>query len=112
MNTLKQFIAFLLFAFLVSNCTSSTNSNDSSANSITDTTLNELQSSTELSETCEITCPHCGHQKTETLPTEVCQIKYDCENCFKTLTPKGDDCCVFCTYSTHKCPSKQLDNEI
>ncbi len=55
----------------------------------------------------EITCPKCGHKKTETLPTDVCVIKYKCENCSEELTPKEGDCCVFCTYGTHKCPSKQ-----
>ena len=59
------------------------------------------------SETSEITCPYCGHSKMETLPTEVCLIRYTCENCKEELTPEGDDCCVFCTYGTHKCPSMQ-----
>lgn len=67
------------------------------------------ESSEEKSDTCEITCPYCGFKKIETLPTEVCQIKYTCENCKKELTPEGDDCCVFCTHSTHKCPSKQVE---
>ena len=64
-------------------------------------------SSTATSTTSEITCPKCGHKKTETLPTDVCVIKYTCENCKTELTPKVGDCCVFCTYGTHKCPSKQ-----
>ena len=55
----------------------------------------------------EITCPQCGHKKTETLPTEVCLISYTCENCKTVLHPKSGDCCVFCTYGNHKCPSKQ-----
>ncbi|MGY8942318.1 MAG: GDCCVxC domain-containing (seleno)protein [Flavobacteriales bacterium] len=57
--------------------------------------------------TSEITCPQCGHQKVETLPTEVCQIRYTCENCKAELMPQGEDCCVFCSYGDHKCPSKQ-----
>ena len=55
----------------------------------------------------EITCPECKHTKTEKLPTEVCQVSYTCENCKKVLHPDDGDCCVFCTYGTHKCPSKQ-----
>lgn len=55
----------------------------------------------------EITCPKCGHKKMETLPTDVCLLKYNCEKCDTTLFPKDDDCCVFCTYGSHKCPSKQ-----
>jgi hypothetical protein len=58
-------------------------------------------------ETSEITCPKCGHKKTEVMPTEVCQIKYTCEKCKTVLYPKEGDCCVFCTYGTHKCPSMQ-----
>lgn len=65
------------------------------------------ESSTVKSETSEITCPECGHKKVETLPTKVCVIKYTCEQCGTELTPKGGDCCVFCTYGTHKCPSMQ-----
>lgn len=55
----------------------------------------------------EITCPKCGNKKTETLPTEVCLISYTCEKCKTVLHPKDGDCCVFCTYGDHKCPSKQ-----
>lgn len=55
----------------------------------------------------DITCPHCGHTKTEILPTDVCLLKYTCEKCKATLLTKDGDCCVFCSYGTHKCPSKQ-----
>lgn len=65
------------------------------------------ESSTAISQTSEITCPTCGHKKVETLPTDVCVIKYNCEQCNALLTPKTGDCCVFCTYGTHKCPSMQ-----
>ena len=54
-----------------------------------------------------ITCPSCGHTEKEKLPTETCQVYYNCKKCDKKLTPEGDDCCVYCTYGTHKCPSKQ-----
>lgn len=55
----------------------------------------------------EITCPECGHTETETMPTDVCLLKYSCKKCNATLYPKEGDCCVFCTHGTHKCPSKQ-----
>lgn len=55
----------------------------------------------------EITCPKCGHKKMETMPTDACVIKYACKKCNADLHPKEGDCCVFCTYGTHKCPSKQ-----
>jgi hypothetical protein len=67
----------------------------------------KAESITDSSETSEITCPECGHTKTEVLPTDVCTIVYTCENCQAELTPKEGDCCVYCTYGTHKCPSKQ-----
>lgn len=61
----------------------------------------------EVSTTSTITCPKCGHKKQETLPTDICLLKYECENCHAVLHPKDGDCCVFCTYGDHKCPSKQ-----
>jgi DNA-directed RNA polymerase subunit RPC12/RpoP len=67
----------------------------------------DAENSTNSSETSEITCPKCGHKAVEKLPTEVCLIKYNCKKCTTELTPEGDDCCVFCTHGTHKCPSKQ-----
>ena len=55
----------------------------------------------------EITCPKCGHKKMEIMPTDVCVITYICEKRKAELHPKDGDCCVFCTYGTHKCPSKE-----
>ncbi len=57
--------------------------------------------------TSEITCPKCSFKKAETLPTEVCQLVYKCQQCGYEMHPKDGDCCVFCTYGDHKCPSKQ-----
>ena len=56
-----------------------------------------------------ITCPHCRHMKGETMPTDACQYFYECENCKKIVKPKEGDCCVYCSYGTVKCPSKQLE---
>ncbi len=61
----------------------------------------------EISIKSEITCPKCGHKEMEILPMEICQIKYTCKSCKIILYPKEGDCCVFCTYGDHKCPSKQ-----
>ncbi len=61
----------------------------------------------ELSST--ITCPHCGHIKSEVMPTDACQYFYVCENCKNTLKPKKGDCCVYCSYGTVKCPPKQSE---
>lgn len=54
-----------------------------------------------------ITCPHCGHQKQETMPTDACVHFYECLNCHAMLRPKPGDCCVFCSYATVKCPPIQ-----
>ncbi len=58
-----------------------------------------------------ITCPNCRHKKSETMPTDACQYFYECENCKSILKPKEGDCCVYCSYGTVKCPSKQLETD-
>ncbi len=57
-----------------------------------------------------ITCPECGFQKEETMPTDACQFFYKCEKCNALLKPEKGDCCVFCTYGTKPCPSIQEDS--
>jgi hypothetical protein len=54
-----------------------------------------------------LTCPHCGFQKTEMMPTDACQFFYECENCKTVLRPLAGDCCVFCSFGTVKCPPIQ-----
>ncbi|MBS3774094.1 MAG: hypothetical protein KGY70_02800 [Bacteroidales bacterium] len=54
-----------------------------------------------------IRCPECGHKKEETMPEEACQFFYECENCHSVLRPKPGDCCVYCSYGSVRCPSKQ-----
>jgi hypothetical protein len=53
-----------------------------------------------------ITCPYCGHQITETMPTDAC-VGYPCMGCGQMLRPKDGDCCVFCSYGTVPCPPVQ-----
>jgi len=55
-----------------------------------------------------ITCPLCGHSKSETMPTDACHYFYECERCGAALRPKKGDCCVFCSYGTVKCPPSQV----
>ena len=57
-----------------------------------------------------LTCPLCGHVKTETMPTDACQWFYECEGCHALLKPKPGDCCVFCSYGTVPCPPIQARN--
>ncbi|HEX5552494.1 MAG TPA: GDCCVxC domain-containing (seleno)protein [Chitinophagaceae bacterium] len=54
-----------------------------------------------------ITCPVCGHKKEETMPADACSYFYQCEQCKAVLKPLSGDCCVFCSYGSVKCPSKQ-----
>lgn len=54
-----------------------------------------------------LTCPNCGFQKEETMPTDACQFFYECKNCKSLLRPKPGDCCVFCSYGSVKCPPIQ-----
>lgn len=54
-----------------------------------------------------ITCPKCGHKKSESMPTDSCQFFYECESCENVLKPKSGDCCVYCSYGTVKCPPIQ-----
>lgn len=54
-----------------------------------------------------IACPHCGHRKEETMPTDACLYFYECPSCHATLRPKPGDCCVFCSYGSVKCPPIQ-----
>ena len=58
-----------------------------------------------------ITCPHCGHQATETMPTDACQYFYDCKGCRAVLKPKAADCCVYCSYGDTPCPPIQENGE-
>ncbi|HUJ36789.1 MAG TPA: GDCCVxC domain-containing (seleno)protein [Hyphomicrobium sp.] len=54
-----------------------------------------------------ITCPVCGYQAIETMPTDACQYLYDCKRCGAKLKPKKGDCCVFCSYGSVPCPPIQ-----
>jgi hypothetical protein len=54
-----------------------------------------------------LTCPLCGHQARETMPTDACQYFYDCQGCGAVLRPKPGDCCVFCSYGDVPCPPVQ-----
>ena len=54
-----------------------------------------------------ITCPHCGHQANELMPTDACQFFYECKGCGTRLKPLAADCCVFCSYGSVPCPPIQ-----
>ena len=54
-----------------------------------------------------IKCPECGFEKEEVMPIDSCQFFYECSDCHARLKAKTGDCCVFCSYGSVKCPSKQ-----
>lgn len=66
-----------------------------------------MSTSCEIALDSTITCPHCGHSKTERMPTDACQWFYECANCHQVLRPKTGDCCVYCSYGTVPCPPIQ-----
>ena len=51
-----------------------------------------------------ITYPECGAKKKELMPTDAYQYFYECTSCHKILKPLAGDCCVYCSFSTVKCP--------
>lgn len=52
-------------------------------------------------------CPDCGIAAQETMPTDACVYFYECRQCRTLLRPKSDDCCVFCSFGSVKCPPVQ-----
>jgi hypothetical protein len=54
-----------------------------------------------------LTCPECGHRSTERMPTDYCQIVYECKGCGAVLGPRKGDCCVYCSFGTVPCPPVQ-----
>ena len=55
----------------------------------------------------QITCPKCGAQSEETMPTKACLFFYDCPACHVRLKPLEGHCCVFCSYGSVPCPPMQ-----
>jgi len=55
-----------------------------------------------------ITCPRCGQQAEETMPTNACLFFYDCPACHARLKPAAGHCCVFCSYGSVPCPPIQV----
>jgi hypothetical protein len=54
-----------------------------------------------------ISCPACGVQREEIMPTDACMYYYECSGCKQLLRPKAGDCCVFCSYGSIACPPIQ-----
>ena len=70
----------------------------------------DSNSTTEVIEYSDITCPFCEHTESERMAMDSCQYYYDCKCCAAVLRPNYGDCCVFCSYGTVKCPPVQMGN--
>jgi hypothetical protein len=55
----------------------------------------------------KLTCPKCGHQSVETMPSYGCKLFYDRKGCGARLKPLEGDCCVFCSYGSVPWPPMQ-----
>ncbi|WP_339797953.1 GDCCVxC domain-containing (seleno)protein [uncultured Hyphomonas sp.] len=55
-----------------------------------------------------LTCPECGHQSKDTMPTNACQFFHDCKGCGTVLKPNPGDCCVYCSFGDVACPPIQV----
>jgi hypothetical protein len=56
-----------------------------------------------------LTCPHCGHRSTESMPVDACIFFFDCPGCGAMLRPQPGHCCVFCSYGSVPCPPVQAE---
>lgn len=61
------------------------------------------------SNTAHLTCPLCGHQSLEEMPSDRCVFFHECAGCRALLRPRLGDCCVFCSYGDRPCPPKCSD---
>ncbi|MDP6120984.1 MAG: GDCCVxC domain-containing (seleno)protein [Rhodospirillales bacterium] len=57
----------------------------------------------------EITCPRCGHGKTETMSLDACIYFYECEECGSLLKPNEGHCYVFCSFGSVPCSPVQVN---
>ncbi len=55
-----------------------------------------------------LTCPICRSQREEVMSPVTALLTYECRSCHEVLRPKPDDCCVFCSYGSVKCPRAQV----
>lgn len=54
-----------------------------------------------------VTCPMCRQETAAQMPLDACQFFWVCPACRERVRPLEGDCCVFCSYGTVNCPSRQ-----
>ena len=55
-----------------------------------------------------LTCPRCGFEEIQNMPTDACLWFHECNGCKTLLKPEPGDCCVFCSFGSVPCPPIQL----
>ncbi|WP_205834991.1 GDCCVxC domain-containing (seleno)protein [Crystallibacter degradans] len=54
-----------------------------------------------------LACPACRQETSLQMPADACLFFWTCPACSERVRPVEGDCCVFCSYGTVSCPSKQ-----
>ena len=54
-----------------------------------------------------LTCPLCGHSESMPLPLSDAPDEFSCSGCHAVVQKKEGDCCIFCSYGSHKCTVQQ-----
>ncbi|MBM4168536.1 MAG: hypothetical protein FJ215_05200 [Ignavibacteria bacterium] len=63
---------------------------------------------TPIVRTSVLTCPYCGFAEAAAMEIDSCLYFHECPRCKAILRPKKGECCVFCSFGSVKCPSRQL----
>ncbi|EMY32770.1 hypothetical protein D477_018344 [Arthrobacter crystallopoietes BAB-32] len=61
--------------------------------------------------TSVVRCPACGAETAAQMPVDACQFFWACPSCGERIRPLEGDCCVFCSYGSVVCPSKQVTQQ-
>jgi hypothetical protein len=55
-----------------------------------------------------LTCPNCGHHTEFQMPVHASKKFFECPHCKTSFSSKEDECCIFCTFGSVRCPATQL----
>ena len=54
-----------------------------------------------------ITCKNCGTSEEVMMHAKLPEQKFICKRCTAELSARADECCVYCSYGSVKCPPVQ-----
>ena len=60
-----------------------------------------------ITRSSDLTCSNCGFTMWVAMPSNACVYFHECSHCKTLMRPKPGDCCVFCSYGSVPCPSRQ-----